>query len=153
MVKANDEETAMGWQCWRGIITPWEISSCSPTTQIENSWRSCTTNSKADMASAGAKQAANEAERATVIAETAQQEAKARMKKAEALEARQIEMAVTLSKLKGLVITEHSAPKSRYTAENSIFLVSISQLRAFYRMSKTRDPVEVVSKLLFAADV
>jgi hypothetical protein len=58
------------------------------------------------MAIAGAKQAANEAERARVIAETAQQEARATMKKAEALEARQIEMAVTLSKLKGLVITE-----------------------------------------------
>jgi hypothetical protein len=38
-------------------------------------------------------------------------------------------------------------------AESSIFLAGISQLRDFYRMSKTKDPVEVVSKPLFAANV
>jgi hypothetical protein len=73
------------------------------------------------------------------------------MKKAEALEARKTEMAVTQRKLKGLSVTEgNPLPRAR---RKQHLLAGISQLRDFYRMSKTKDPVEVVSKPLFAANV
>jgi len=111
-------------------------------------------NRKADIAMAEARRAAQVAEQAKQVAEAAQQEARAAIRRAEAIEARQTEMSVIISKLRALDVNGGNLlPKTDNTAENSIFLAGISQLRAYYRMSSSRDPVEVVSKLLFDTDV
>jgi hypothetical protein len=62
-----------------------------------------------------------------------------------------MEMAVTMSKLRALALIEgNPLPRVNNMAENSIFL---AQLGMFHRRSRTKDLVEVVSKLLFAADI
>ena len=155
MLKSNDTETGNRL----GTLERNVITGAETTLKIYKNLKTqeeqlSHLNSKAEKALKDAQQAAAIAEHARQVAELAQREAQEASRRMAVIESRQTELAVAMSKIQSLTTSEGGVlPRIKSTAENSIFLTGIHQLREYFNMSRTKDPVEIVSKLLFSTDV